>query len=133
MKAGESFIDEVTISVFAGDGGDGCVSMHREKFAPRGGPDGGDGGRGGDVMLVADRNLNTLIHFKKRSHFKAEGGGRGGGKNQQGKTGEDQLIPVPLGTMVYDADTDQLLADLVEPGQRVLVTKGGRGGRGRLG
>jgi GTP-binding protein len=124
------FFDEVKIYVKSGDGGDGCVAFRREKFVPFGGPNGGHGGPGGDVYLVVDRGLNTLAHFGKGIHFKAERGGRGSGKNQQGKSGEDRLIPVPPGTMVYDADTDEFLADLVDEGQRVLVAKGGRGGRG---
>jgi GTP-binding protein len=124
------FFDEAKIYVKSGDGGDGCVAFRREKYVPFGGPSGGNGGRGGDVYLVADRNLNTLIHFKKRVHFRAEKGGRGSGKNQQGKTGEDRLISVPPGTTVYDADTGEFLADLMEDGQRLLVAEGGRGGRG---
>lgn len=124
------FFDEAKINVKSGKGGDGSIAFRREKFVPFGGPSGGNGGRGGDVYLVADRNLNTLIHFKKRVHFKAENGGRGSGKNQQGKAGEDRLIPVPPGTIAYDADSDEFLADLVEDGQQVLVARGGRGGRG---
>jgi GTP-binding protein len=124
------FFDEAKIYVKSGDGGDGCVAFRREKYVPFGGPSGGHGGRGGDVYLVVDRNLNTLIHFKKRVHFKAEKGGRGSGKNQQGKRGEDRLIPVPPGTSVYDADTGAFVADLTEEGQQVLIAEGGRGGRG---
>ncbi len=124
------FFDEAKIHVKSGDGGDGCIAFRREKFVPFGGPSGGNGGRGGDVYLVADRNLNTLIHFKKRVHFKAESGSRGSGKNQQGKAGEDRLIPVPPGTVVYDADSGEFVADLLEEGQQVLVARGGRGGRG---
>jgi GTP-binding protein len=124
------FFDEAKINVKSGKGGDGSIAFRREKFVPFGGPSGGNGGRGGDVYLVADRNLNTLIHFKKRVHFKAGNGGRGSGKNQKGKAGEDRLIPVPPGTIAYDADSDEFLADLVEDGQQVLVARGGRGGRG---
>ncbi len=124
------FFDEAKIYVKAGNGGNGCVSFRREKFVPFGGPDGGDGGKGGDVYLIADPHLNTLIHFKKRSHFKAESGQHGRGKKQAGKSGEDLYIPVPLGTVVRDANTGEFIADLVEPGQKVLVAKGGRGGRG---
>jgi GTPase len=124
------FFDEAKIYVKAGKGGDGCVAFRREKYVPFGGPSGGHGGGGGDVYLEVDRNLNTLVHFKQRAHFKAESGVRGSGKNQQGRTGEDRLIPVPPGTVVYDADSGELLADLVEEGQRVRVAKGGRGGRG---
>jgi GTP-binding protein len=124
------FFDQVKIFVKGGDGGDGCVAFRREKYVPFGGPSGGNGGAGGDVYLEVDRNLNSLIHFKKRSHFKAEAGQRGSGKKQQGATGQDRIVPVPPGTMVYNADSDELLADLVEEGQRVLVARGGRGGRG---
>jgi GTP-binding protein len=124
------FFDQVKINVKSGNGGDGCVAFRREKYVPFGGPAGGHGGKGGDVYLVVDRNLNTLIHFKSRVHFKGERGGRGSGKNQQGKQGEDCLVPVPPGTSVYDADSGELLADLVEEGQRALVARGGRGGRG---
>jgi len=124
------FFDEAKIYVKGGDGGNGCLSFRREKFVPFGGPNGGNGGPGGDVYLVVDPNLNTLIHFTKRSHFKAGRGAHGRGKNQTGRRGEDCLIPVPPGTVVYDAETGELLADLTEPGQRVLVAAGGRGGRG---
>ncbi len=124
------FFDEAKIHVKGGDGGDGCVAFRREKYVPFGGPSGGGGGPGGSVYLVVDRNLNTLIHFKRQIHFKAGRGGRGSGKKQQGKKGEDRLIPVPPGTMVYDAESGELLADLTEEGQRALVARGGRGGRG---
>jgi GTP-binding protein len=122
--------DEVKINVKSGDGGDGSVAFRREKYVPFGGPSGGNGGHGGDVYLVVDANLNTLVHFRKRIHFKAERGGRGGGKNLQGKRGEDRLVSVPPGTTVHDADSGELVADLVEDGQRALVARGGRGGRG---
>ncbi len=124
------FFDEAKIYVKAGDGGNGCVSFRREKFVPFGGPDGGDGGKGGDVYLIADPHVNTLIHFKKRAHFKAQSGQHGRGKKQAGKSGQDLYIPVPLGTVVRDANTGEFIADLVEPGQKVLVAKGGKGGRG---
>lgn len=124
------FFDQTKIYVKSGDGGDGIVSFRRESFVPFGGPNGGHGGPGGSVYLVVDANLNTLIPFKRRVHFKAGRGGRGGSKNQQGATAEDLLIPVPPGTMVYDADTGEFLADLVENDERVLVAQGGRGGRG---
>jgi GTP-binding protein len=124
------FFDEAKIYVKGGDGGDGCVAFRREKYVPFGGPSGGHGGAGGGVYLVVDRNLNTLVHFKGRSHFKAERGGRGSGQKQQGKRGVDRLVPVPPGTTVHDADTGEFLADLVDEGQRVLVAQGGRGGRG---
>jgi GTP-binding protein len=124
------FFDEAKIYVKGGDGGDGSVAFRREKYVPFGGPSGGNGGSGGDVYLEVDPNLNTLIHFKKRSHFKAEAGGRGSGKNQQGKAGLDLLIPVPPGTEIQDADSGEFVADLVEDDQRMLVARGGRGGRG---
>jgi len=126
----ELFFDEAKIWVKAGDGGDGCVAFRREKYVPFGGPSGGRGGDGGDVYLIADPNLNTLVLFKKRSHFKAGRGAHGRGKNQTGARGEDCLISVPPGTVVYDAETGVLLADLLMPGQKVLVAQGGRGGRG---
>ena len=124
------FFDEAKIYVKGGDGGDGCVAFRREKYVPFGGPSGGNGGAGGSVYLVVDRNLNTLVHFKKRAHFKAGRGGRGSGKNQQGKTGDERLVRVPPGTTVYDADSGELLGDLVEDRQRLLIARGGRGGRG---
>jgi GTP-binding protein len=124
------FFDEAKIYVKAGDGGNGCVSFRREKYIPFGGPNGGNGGKGGDVYLVLNPHLNTLINFKKRSHFKAQRGGHGRGKDQTGKRGEDLTIAVPPGTVAYDADTGQLLADLTQPEQRALVARGGRGGRG---
>jgi len=124
------FFDEAKIYVQAGRGGDGCVSFRREKFEPFGGPNGGNGGRGGSVCLIADPNSDTLIEFKKRSHFKAERGEHGRGKSQHGKSGKDCMIPVPLGTVVRDFETGQLIADLTYPGQTVVVARGGRGGRG---
>jgi GTP-binding protein len=124
------FFDEAKIYVKAGDGGDGCVSFRREKYVPLGGPNGGDGGKGGDVYLVANPRLNTLINFKHRVHFKAQRGGHGRGKGQKGRQGDDLFIEVPPGTVVWDAETGEFIADLVEAGQQVLVAKGGRGGRG---
>lgn len=122
--------DEAKIYVKGGDGGNGAVAFRREKFVPRGGPAGGNGGKGGDVYLVVDPHLNTLLPFRKKVHFKAERGEHGKGKNQHGRSGRDLYIPVPPGTLVYDAETGELLADLTEPGQKVLVARGGRGGRG---
>lgn len=122
--------DEAKIYVKGGDGGDGAVAFRREKFVPRGGPAGGTGGKGGDVIFEVDPQLNTLIHFKNRSHFKAERGGHGGGKNQTGADGNDTIVSVPPGTVVRDAETGYLLADLVEPEQRAVIARGGRGGRG---
>jgi GTP-binding protein len=124
------FFDEAKIYVKSGDGGDGSVAFRREKYVPFGGPSGGNGGSGGDAYLVVDRNLNTLVHFRKRIHFKAGNGVRGSGKKQQGRRGEDRLVAVPPGTMVFDADSGEFLADLMEDGQQLLVAKGGRGGRG---
>ncbi len=124
------FFDEARIYVKGGDGGNGCVSFRREKYVPLGGPDGGNGGKGGDVYLVVEPSLNTLVHFRHRVHFKAESGKHGRGKNQHGRSGKDLYIPVPPGTVVYDDETGELLADLVEPGQKARVARGGRGGRG---
>ena len=124
------FFDEARIHVRAGDGGNGVVAFRREKYVPLGGPSGGNGGKGGDVNLTVDPHLNTLINFKKRIHFRARRGDHGRGKNQQGKSGEDCLIAVPPGTVVYDADSGELLADLMKPGQQAVVAHGGRGGRG---
>ena len=124
------FIDQARIYVKAGDGGNGCVSFRREKYVPAGGPDGGDGGRGGSVILEADQNLTTLIDFRYRKHFKAENGQPGRGKNQFGKDGEDLIIRIPPGTVVTHSETGELIADLAQPGQRLVVAVGGRGGRG---
>jgi len=124
------FVDEAVIEVKAGDGGNGCVAFRREKYVPFGGPAGGDGGRGGDVILYVDPALNTLYRFTRRRHFRAGRGQHGRGKNQHGASGETLRIPVPPGTVVRDSATGQILADLVEPGEEVVVAKGGRGGRG---
>ena len=124
------FVDEAKIWVKAGDGGRGCVSFRREKYVPRGGPDGGDGGKGGDVVMVADPHLKTLLDFKYRQHYRAKNGGHGRGKRQHGRNGEDLIVKVPVGTVVRDEQTGELIADLLEPGQRVVVARGGRGGRG---
>lgn len=124
------FIDTAKIFVKAGDGGNGCVAFHREKFVPMGGPSGGDGGKGGDVILVADKNLHTLMDFKYKRHYKASRGQNGQGGNKKGKDGEDLILKVPVGTIVKDAQTGELLADLVEDGQKVVVAKGGKGGKG---
>lgn len=124
------FVDEAVIEVQAGAGGNGAVSLHREKYAPRGGPDGGDGGKGGDVILEAKAGLATLLDFRFRSHFKAERGFPGGGNNKAGRSGRDCVIHVPPGTLVFDADDGTLIADLDSPGTRVVVARGGCGGRG---
>lgn len=124
------FIDKAKIFVKAGDGGNGCVAFHREKFVPMGGPSGGDGGKGGDVILLADKDLHTLMDFKYKKHYKAQRGQNGQGGNKKGKDGEDLIIKVPVGTVVKDAQTGEIIADLVEDGQRVVVAKGGKGGKG---
>jgi len=124
------FVDEVTIHVRGGRGGDGCVSFRREKYVPKGGPDGGDGGHGGSVWLVARSNLDTLIDLAGRHHYYAENGRPGSGNNCTGRNGADLIVPVPTGTLVRDAVTGRLLKDLVHDGQRVRVARGGRGGRG---
>lgn len=124
------FIDEAKIYVKAGDGGRGCVSFRREKFVPKGGPDGGNGGSGGDVILVSEGRLASLLDFKYRREYKAERGQHGMGSMCSGRDGLDLKIKVPVGTVVKDADTGEALADLVEDGQEYLVSRGGRGGKG---
>lgn len=124
------FLDEVRIHVKAGDGGNGMITFRREKYVPFGGPAGGDGGRGGDVVVVVNPRLNTLATFQHKAHFKAGRGGNGGSSNKTGASGSDAVIEVPPGTVVRDADTGGLLADLVEAGQRAVIAHGGRGGRG---
>ncbi len=124
------FIDQVEIEVEAGKGGDGMVAFRREKYVPAGGPAGGNGGRGGDVSLVAVENLQTLLDFKYAHRFQAENGGRGGPNNRTGADGGDRIIQVPVGTVVYEANTDEILGDLVQPGQTLCVAKGGKGGLG---
>lgn len=124
------FYDHTKIYVKAGDGGNGSSHFRREKFAPLGGPDGGDGGRGGSVYLEATTNLNTLIDYRYRHHFKAGAGGAGIRQKMHGAKGEDIVLTVPCGTMVRDADTNELLADLVDDKQRVMIARGGRGGLG---
>ena len=124
------FVDEVDVRVTAGDGGRGCLSFRREKFVPRGGPDGGDGGGGGSIYLVASRRKNTLLDFRYHPEFEARRGQHGQGANRTGHTADDLEIEVPIGTLVFDKEPARLLADLTEEGQRVLVAKGGHGGRG---
>ncbi len=131
-EAESMLYDEAKIYVKAGDGGNGVVAFRREKFVPRGGPAGGSGGKGGDVYLVVDPHVSTLLPFRYKVHYRAERGQHGRGKGQHGRAGKDVYIPVPPGTMVYDAETGELLADLTEPGQKVLVARGGRGGRGNM-
>lgn len=124
------FLDLVTINLKAGNGGDGAVAWRREKFEPSGGPYGGDGGKGGDIYIVSDNNINTLVDYKYKRHFKAENGQNGRTKKQYGKYGEDLFLKVPVGTMVREKNSNKLLFDLKENGQKILVAKGGRGGRG---
>jgi GTP-binding protein len=124
------FVDEATIRVQAGNGGHGCLSFRREKFVERGGPDGGDGGHGGSVYLVADPSMNTLADFRVARKFKAETGQGGSGRNKTGRSGEDLEVKIPCGTVVHDVDTGELICDLTEPGQRQMVSEGGRGGLG---
>jgi GTP-binding protein len=124
------FIDEVRILVKAGNGGNGCLAFRREKFVPRGGPSGGDGGRGGDVILIASQHYNTLLHFRFNPEYKAERGRHGEGSNRTGREGESIEVATPVGTMVYDALTGDLLHDFTQPGDRFVVAHGGRGGRG---
>jgi GTPase len=124
------FIDEAIITVQSGKGGDGAVHFRREKYVPRGGPDGGDGGRGGNVILEVQPTLNTLSRFRHQRKFRAQDGARGAKQNMTGRSAEDLIVPIAPGTLVYNKDTDELLGDLVEPGQQMVVAKGGRGGRG---
>jgi len=124
------FVDEATIRVQAGNGGHGCLSFRREKYVERGGPDGGDGGHGGSVYLVADREINTLADFRVARRFRAENGKGGAGRNMTGKSGEDLQITIPTGTVIHDVDTGELIGDLVSDGQRLKVAAGGFGGLG---
>jgi GTP-binding protein len=124
------FVDEVKIRLKAGNGGHGCVSFRREKYVPKGGPDGGDGGKGGDVVLEATDRKHTLLDFRYRHLFQAGSGKHGSGQNRHGKSGEDLVLEVPLGTMVKDVDSGESLADLTELGQRWVAARGGLGGRG---
>lgn len=124
------FVDEAQIKVEAGNGGNGCLSFRREKFIPLGGPDGGDGGDGGSIYLEADSNLNTLVDFRQQRIFRAEHGRNGSGQQCTGKSGDDLTIKVPIGTMIYDADTEELIGDLITPQQKICVAKGGFHGLG---
>lgn len=126
------FVDTAKIYVKGGDGGDGIIAFRREKYVPDGGPAGGDGGKGGDVIFRVDEGLRTLMDFRYQKHFKAKKGEKGKPKNQYGANAEDLIVRVPPGTVIYDDDTGELLADLVEHGQEVVVAKGGRGGRGNV-
>ena len=124
------FFDKAKIYIKGGDGGNGCVAMRREKYIPEGGPWGGDGGRGGDVIFRADEGLRTLVDFRYKRHYKADRGRHGEGKNMHGASGDDLVLRLPVGTVVKDADSGELIADLVQMGQEVVVARGGRGGRG---
>ncbi|MFH1243406.1 MAG: GTPase ObgE [Pseudomonadota bacterium] len=124
------FLDETVITVRSGNGGRGCVSFRREKFLPKGGPDGGNGGNGGSIIVRATRRLHTLTDYSSRKLFKAQNGRPGRGKNQSGKDGEDLIIQVPVGTTIEDPDTDEVVADLVDHEQEVILASGGKGGKG---
>ena len=124
------FIDEAIITVQSGDGGKGCVSFRREKFIPRGGPDGGDGGKGGDIVLKTSPRKRTLYQFRFKRHFKAKNGSHGQGKRKTGKNGQDLTIELPPGTLITDADTGQVITDLIKFDETVVLARGGRGGQG---
>src|SRR4029079_9391005 len=124
------FIDEAKIRVKAGDGGNGCLAFRREKFVPRGGPSGGDGGRGGDVVMESSERHNTLVHFRFNPEYKAERGRHGEGSNKTGRDGEGVLLKVPVGTIIYDADSGEKVYDFSRADEKVVIAHGGRGGRG---
>ena len=124
------FIDEAIITVQSGDGGSGCVSFRREKYVPKGGPDGGDGGKGGDVTLVASAHRRTLYPFRFRREFSAQRGGGGQGRQKSGRSGQDLIIELPPGTIVRDADSGEIIKDFTTPGESFIIAKGGRGGKG---
>jgi GTP-binding protein len=124
------FIDRATIRVSAGTGGSGCVSFRREMFVPKGGPDGGDGGRGGSIYVRGDTQLTTLLDYQYQTHRRADRGQHGKGSNKTGRSGQDVFLPIPVGTAVYDTDSGEFLGEVLEHGQTLLVAKGGRGGRG---
>lgn len=124
------FIDEAKIFVKAGDGGNGCISFRHEKFIPKGGPDGGNGARGGSVIIRVDRQLNTLLDFKYKRRYQAQRGENGRGKNQEGKSGKDEILRVPCGTLVRDAAKRKIIADMLSDGDEVVIARGGKGGRG---
>ncbi len=124
------FIDRAKIEVIAGNGGNGIVSFRREKYVPKGGPNGGDGGKGGNVIIQTDSNLHTLLDFRYRSRFKADAGKHGQGSNKTGHSGQDLIIRVPKGTIIKNEENDEILADLVDDGQQVVIARGGKGGRG---
>src|SRR5262249_44594263 len=122
------FLDEAKVYIASGAGGNGCVSFRREKFIEFGGPNGGDGGRGGDVVVEAVTGLNTLIDYRYQQHFKAQRGGNGMGKDRAGANGKDVVLKVPVGTQVYEEDGETLLADFTQVGERVTISRGGNGG-----
>jgi GTPase len=124
------FVDRVVVTARAGSGGSGIVSFRREKFIPMGGPDGGDGGRGGDVVVVGDSNLSTLLDYTYRDSWSATAGDHGSGANKSGRAGEDVVMPVPVGTVIRDLETEERLGEILENGQRLVVAHGGRGGKG---
>src|SRR5205809_5846488 len=124
------FIDEATIRVKAGDGGNGCLAFRREKCVPRGGPSGGDGGKGGDVIMESSERHNTLVHFRFNPEYKAQRGRHGEGSNKTGREGEDVLLKVPVGTIIYDADSGEKVHDFSHADDRLVIARGGRGGRG---
>lgn len=126
------FVDEVVIEAHAGNGGNGCVSFRREKFIPFGGPNGGDGGRGGHVIARADVNLNTLVDFRFSKLHRGRNGEHGRGADQYGAGGDDKVLRMPVGTLIFDAETDELIADLVQDGQEIIIARGGQGGLGNL-
>jgi len=125
-----SFVDQAKFFVKAGDGGNGCVSFRREKYVPRGGPNGGDGGKGGDVIIRATKQLHSLIDFKYKSHFKAERGMHGQGKDMHGRSGKHYTLQVPIGSVIKDAESDHIIVDLMSDGQEIIVAAGGSGGHG---
>lgn len=124
------FIDRVVVNVKAGDGGSGIISFRREKFVPMGGPDGGDGGRGGDIIVVGDSNLSTLLDYTYRDSWSAPDGEHGSGSNKSGRSGNDVEMPVPIGTIIKDLETDERIGEVLEDGDRIVVAQGGRGGKG---
>lgn len=126
------FLDEAVITTVSGDGGKGCVSFRRERFIPKGGPDGGDGGDGGSIIIRASNRLHTLSDFSSRKYFKSQNGQSGRGKNQTGKDGKDIVIEVPLGTIIYDNESNELMADLIQHDQEILIVPGGTGGKGNV-
>jgi GTP-binding protein len=124
------FIDEAKIRIKAGDGGDGCMAFRREKFVPRGGPSGGDGGHGGDILMSSSLSHNTLVHFRFNPEHKSQRGGHGLGSNCSGQAGEPTLLKVPVGTLLYDDNTGELIHDFAQPNETIVIARGGRGGRG---